>query len=430
MTDLAQGMILLVAGIGVFLVGIWHLGGFGDFWSLLPQGHRFAFSAINEPADFSALGIFAQDGLANSGAFMLMNQGIIMRFLSMRSVLDARKMAICWTLILMPLAALATSGGGWIARAMVEQGGFETTSGDAFIEVAAVLLIPGVFGFVLAALTAALMSTADTLINASTAIFLNDVYRPYLNPNQPDRHYLRVARFTSFVVVIVGLLLVQIFMAEKSIYSAHGLFTAAVTPPIVVAIVLGILWKRYTPAAAVATVCGGGALIGLSLFAPFDDWFVKPFSFGMGPDSYKFMRALFGLVTCTSIGVVVSLITKPRPLDAIRGLVNGTQLDAMRSFKGGEPNRAIGRTVRADLATDEGVVPETVRVSPDTLRAISAAPGDIVYVNDARWWFGGLRSLHLRAVEGEAGQPLQINPQDAEGARLDVDRAHTIQKLI
>ena len=141
MTDLAQGLILLVAGVGVFLVGVAHVGGWIDFWALLPQGHRFAFSSMTEPPEFSAVGIFAQDGLANTGAFMLMNQGIIMRFLSMRSVLDARKMAICWTLLLMPLAAIATSGGGWVARAMVEQGGFETTAGDSFIHAAEVLMI-------------------------------------------------------------------------------------------------------------------------------------------------------------------------------------------------------------------------------------------------------------------------------------------------
>lgn len=431
MTDLAQGFILLIAGIGVFLVGVWHLGGFGDFWSLLPQGHRFAFSPMNEPPEFSAYGIFAQDGLANTGAFMLMNQGIIMRFLSMRSVLDARKMAICWTLLLMPLAAIATSGGGWIARAMVEQGGFETTAGDAFIHVADVLLMPGVFGFVLAALTAALMSTADTLINASTAVFINDVYRPYLKRNQPDAHYLKVARFTSFSVVIIGLLLVQIFMAEKSIYSAHGLFTAAVTPPIVVAIVLGILWKRYTPVAAVATICGGGALIALSLFAPFDDYLVGPFSLGMGEKSYNFTRALFGIAVCTGIGVAVSYVTKPRTLDSIRGLVTGTQLDAMRAFKGGgEPNRADSRPERTTLAADQSVPSGSVRVSPETLRAISAAPGDIVYVSDARWWFGGLRSLHLRAVEGGSDEALQVHPEDAANARLDLARPHTIEKLI
>ena len=430
MTDLMQGMILLVAGLGVFFVGIWHLGGFGNFWDLLPQGHRFMYSEFDAPPNFSAYGIFGQDGLANSGAFMLMNQGIIMRFLSMRSVTDARKMAICWTLILMPLAAVTTSGGGWIARAMVENGGLETTSADAFIEVSHLLLMPGIFGFVLAALTAALMSTADTLINASTAIFLNDIYRPYIRPNLEDRQYLRVARITSFAVVILGLALVNIFMRQESIYSAHGLFTAAVTPPIVVAIVLGLLWKRYTPAGALATTVGGSILIGVSLFAPFDDWLVGPFSIGMGPDSYKFTRALFGLTACTAIGVGVSLLTKARPLDDIRGFVTGTQLDAMRFFKGGEPNRKPGGRSVARLELDDSVPRGMAQVSSAALSTMAADANDIVYVCDARWWFGGLRSIHVRAAEGAPDGVVRLNPADAEGAHLDPVRGCFVEKLL
>ncbi len=431
MTDLAQGLILLVAGLGVFFVGIVHLGGFADFWALLPEGHRYAFSRFNEPANFSAIGIWGQDGLANSGAFMLMNQGIIMRFLSMRSVSDARKMAVCWTLVLMPLAAVTVSGGGWIARAMVEQGGFATNANDSFIAAAHVLLMPGVFGFVLAAMTAALMSTADTLINASTAIFINDIYRPYLKPGKQDRHYLSVARVTSFVVVTIGILLVLVFMREKSIYSAHGMFTAAVTPPIVVAILFGILWKGYTPAAAVATIVGGGALIALSLRAPFDGWFLEPLSFGMGPDSYKFIRALFGLICCSGIGVGVSLFTTPRKLDDIRGLVTGTQLDAMRTFKGGEPNRTPSRYMPASIAITSDVDQGIASLSPAFAESISANDGDIVYVCDARWWFGGLRSVHARArIDATATDAVRMHPDDAIAAHFDEGVAIKVNRLL
>ncbi|MHC4734063.1 MAG: sodium:solute symporter family protein [Planctomycetota bacterium] len=82
MTDLAQGLILLIAGLGLFIAGIYHLGGFDQFWSLLPQEHKYAFSDFNAPPTFSFVGIYVQDGLANTGALMLMHQGFIMRFLS------------------------------------------------------------------------------------------------------------------------------------------------------------------------------------------------------------------------------------------------------------------------------------------------------------------------------------------------------------
>jgi len=95
MTDLIQGIILLIAGLGLFAAGIYHFGGFGDFWSLLPRSHKFAFSDFNGPAEFSFIGIYVQDGLANTGALMLMHQGFIMRFMSLKSVKDSRRMVVC-----------------------------------------------------------------------------------------------------------------------------------------------------------------------------------------------------------------------------------------------------------------------------------------------------------------------------------------------
>ncbi len=204
MTDLAQGLILLVAGLGLFFAGVYHVGGFASFWALLPESNRFAFSEFNRPDDFSFIGIYTQDGLANTGAFVLMNQGMIMRFLSIRTVNDARKMAVLWILVLAPLAAVTVSSGGWVARALVENGELQTEGKDSFIDAAHFLCAPGIFGFVLAALTAALMSTADTLITAVSAIFVNDVYRPYIHANADDRHYLVVARFSSVTTCLLG----------------------------------------------------------------------------------------------------------------------------------------------------------------------------------------------------------------------------------
>lgn len=431
MTDLAQGIILLIAGLGLFGIGILHLGGFGEFWSLLPKSHKYLFSEFNAPPSFSFIGIFGQDGLANTGAFVLMNQGMIMRFLSLKSVNEARKMVLFWVLVLYPLAAIAVAGGGWIAVALVANGDLETTGQDAFVDAASYLVRPGVFGFILAALTAALMSTADTLITAVSAIVLNDIYRPYLKPNAPDKHYLRVARFTSLVTVLIGIALVLVFQQQESIYKAHGMFTAAVTPPIVVAVFLGILWKRYSPAAALVTMVGGGILVGLSFVPGLDSLFIEPFSFGMGEDSYKFTRSFFGLTVCGVLGIGTTLFTKPKSAEALIGLVNGTQREAMHSYKGSVPNRVEGKVAVSTVQTDATLEHENeVRVPADLMEQMSAEPGDILYVSDARWWFGGLRSVHVRAASGGEGGNIQLPVHAMERAHLSDGQRVTIEKIM
>jgi len=431
MTDLVQGIILLVAGLGLFAVAIYHFGGFGDFWALLPRSHKFAFSEFSAPPKFSFIGIYVQDGLANTGALMLMHQGFIMRFLSLKSVKDSRRMVVCWILVLAPLAAIATSCGGWIARALVNNGELVTEPGDSFVKAAHFLCAPGVFGFVLAALTAALMSTADSLINAVSAIFVNDIWRPYIKPNRDDKHYLRVARITSLGAAALGLALVPIFMKD-TIYGAHSMFTAAVTPPVLVAILFGITWKRYTPAAAFVTIVGGAVLIGLSFIWP--DALVGPFDFGMGPDSYKFMRALFGLLAAGSLGVSVTWFTKPKPAEKIKGLVAGTQLDAMRRFKGGTPNRRPGEKVRLITRFDPKLAGQNVVIVPQSaLDKMAADPGDLLYASHIRWWYGGLRSVHVKAgtpSESKDENIVRISPEDAASAHFTEGQQVVLEKIM
>ena len=431
MTDLVQGIILLVAGLGLFAAAIYHFGGFGDFWALLPRSHKFAFSDFNAPPEFSFIGIYVQDGLANTGALMLMHQGFIMRFLSLKSVKDSRRMVVCWILVLAPLAAIATSCGGWIAKALVNNGELVTEPGDSFVKAAHFLCAPGVFGFVLAALTAALMSTADSLINAVSAIFVNDIWKPYIKPNDDDKHYLRVARITSLAAAGMGLALVPIFMKD-TIYGAHSMFTAAMTPPVLMAILLGITWKRYTPAAAFVTIVGGAILIGLSFVWP--DVMVGPFDFGMGPDSYKFMRALFGLLAAGTLGVAITLFTKPCSAEKIKGLVAGTQLHAMRRFKGAEPNRRPGEKVRLTVKIDTQLSGQNVVVaSQSALDKMAAEPGDLLYASHVRWWYGGLRSVHVKAgkpIESEDEEILRISPEDADTAHFNEGQQVMLEKII
>jgi len=429
MTDFVQGLILLVAGVGLFAAAIYHFGGFGDFWSLLPQSHKYAFSDFNAPPKFSFVGIYVQDGLANTGALMLMHQGFIMRFLSLKSVKDSRRMVVCWILVLTPLAAVATSCGGWIAKALVNNGELTTTSEDSFVKAANFLCAPGVFGFVLAALTAALMSTADSLVNAVSALFVNDIWRPYIKPARSDKHYLLVARITSLCAAGLGLALVPIFMRD-SIYGAHSMFTAAVTPPVVMTILFGILWKRYTPAAAFATIVGGGLLIGLSFVWP--DALVGPFDFGMGPDSYKFMRALFGLLAAGVIGVIVTWFTRAKPQAELKGLIAGTQVDAIREFKGGEPNRRPGKKTRLQVRLDSSLSGTNLVVVPQSaLDMMAAEPGDLLYASHIRWWYGGLRSVHVKAGSpGDHEGRMLISPEDAATAHFTAEQQVVVEKIM
>jgi SSS family solute:Na+ symporter len=430
MTDLAQGIILLIGGFLLFFLGLHVLGGWEAFWSGLPILHRLPFAKFNEPHEFHFVGIFWQDGIANTFALYMMNQGFILRFLSLKSVKEIKKTFLSLVLVLMPLAAFAVSNAGWLGRAMVSQGVLppDVDANQIFVRVANTVCQPGLFGFVMAALTAALMSTIDTLINAVSAVAVNDVYKPYVAPNASDKHHLRVARIVSFSAALLGIALVPVFASFKSIYVAHGSFTASITPPMVVTIVLGVYWKKFTSSAAFWTLFGGTVMVVLSIAWPV---LITPFSHGVDPSGgFKYMRALFGLAASGIIAVLVSYLTKTKSAKAIEGLVVGTLDKAKEKYKGAPANEVEGKKVAVLLSVSEEI--EELSVSKKIAQLMAAKKGDIVYVSDARRWLGGLRSVHARisAIHEEDTLEVWITPALAKQGNLVVDRKHRIEKII
>jgi len=428
MTDLAQGVILLVAGLILFGLGLHALGGWDTFWSGLPLAHRLPFASFNEPHSFHFAGIFWQDGVANNIALYMMNQGFILRFLSLKSVREGKKAFTVLLIVLMPLATLAIANAGWLGRSMVSAGILpaDTNADHIFVAVADKVCVPGLFGFVMAALTAALMSTVDTLINAVSAVTVNDIYKPYFKPSAPDRHYLKVARIVSLSSAGVGIALVPLFASFNSIYQAHAWFTAAVTPPMVVAIVLGAFWKRYTPRAAFWTLAGGLILVGASIRWPV---LISPFAHGVDPaGGFKFMRALYGLAGSLAIGVIVTLFTKPKPLAEIEGLVIGTLKRGKEKYKGGKVNERPGRDVVGRLSPQSGI--DGVQLTEKMLDRLAARIGDLVYVADARRWLGGIRSLHVKVTGVHSDEGCVQLPKEliAEGSLL-AGRDHRVEKI-
>ncbi|MFQ6604951.1 MAG: sodium:solute symporter [Fidelibacterota bacterium] len=468
-TDLLQGFILLFAGLMLFFLGLSFLGGFDTFWSLLPVDWKLPLADFNKPPDFNFVGIFWQDAIAGSIGFLFMNQGLLMRFMACRSVNEGRKAAAVNILVVLPISAIVVGNAGWLGKAisMADPGLVppNTSPDQIFVVVANIVSHPGVFGFVMAALTAALMSTVDTLINATAAIFVNDVYRPlktYFKRNsgtvrEVERRELGMARISSIAITALGVLAVLAFKNFPTVYEAHGYFHSTLTPPLVVAIFLGIFWKRFTPAAVITTFLGG---VGLMLLgARYPGVFIAPFDHGisMNPTHpYSYIRALYNMAVCTGVGVMAGLTTNwqqavvarlERKSDTIftalivvavllfvlpmfqvgtpgmqflmilvlitllpvlvthyvaydeekatSGLITASITEARRAFKGGEPNDKLGEKVLVDWQIRDGD-DDAVLLAKDDLEKMKAQPGDLVYLCDKRAWFGGLKSIHAR----------------------------------
>lgn len=430
MTDLVQGVILLIAGFVLFFLGLKVLGGWEGFWSGLPLLHKIPFAQFNQPKEFHFVGVFWQDGVANTFALYMMNQGFILRFLSLKSVKEIKKTFLALILVLMPLATFAVSNAGWLGRAMQTHGLLPAgvNPEQIFVQVADKVCVPGLFGFVMAALTAALMSTIDTLINAVSSIAVNDVYKPHIRKDAADKHYLKVARMVSLSSALLGIALVPVFASFKSIYLAHGSFTASITPPMVITILLGAYWKRFTSSAAFWTLFGGSLIVALSIVWPV---LVTPFSHGVDPTGgFKYMRALFGLAGSLLIGLFVSYLTRAESPEKMQGLVAGTLEKAKEKFKRGPVNETEGKKAKVRIIMDKNI--EGIHVSSRVARLMAVNSGDLVHLSDCRWWLGGLRSIQARitGLHEREEECVFVSPELIEMGHLILSRRHCLEKIL
>lgn len=449
-TDLLQGLLLLAMGVVVFLLGVGYIGGFERLWEGLPPAHRLPFAQFNHPTGYHAVGDFWNDAVVGTFAFYMINQGVLMRFLSAKSVRDGRKAMLLTVILIMPIAAIGVTGAGWIGRAMVthemaplddlssridstdpaDVEAVDDAARNIFVTVSRVVCMPGVFGLVIAAVLAALMSTLDTLITAVTAICVNDVWRPLL-PNRDDRYYLGVARSTSVVAVVLGLVLIPVFNRYETIYQALSMFTSLIIPPLVVVICLAITWPRFRARAAFWTLVTGSLCMLASWRWPI---LVQPFSHGVDPaDGFPFLRGLFGLVVSSGLALVFTWLDKtPGRESSLDGLVMGRLDQARALYKGGTPSeRGIGQSMVLNLhILDDGGDGE-IRLPPEALLRLEAEPGDLVHVSDARWWLGGLRSLHMRiGPPSDRAGVAQMAAAQLEASHLLADRPVRVEKMM
>ncbi|MCB0377237.1 MAG: sodium:solute symporter family protein [Bdellovibrionales bacterium] len=447
-TDLFQGIMLYVAGGLAIFAGIYALGGFDEWWAYLPVNHRLPFVHLTDNPMFNSAGLFWGEALAGSIAFTFMNQGFLMRYLTIKSVNEGRKAAFFNVMVTLPVSAVIVGAIGWIGKSLVIK---QTVTGGAlagyeFVDIqntfhtfiivcwATVKHNAWIFGFIVAALMAALMSTIDTLINACAAIGIYDLYKPLIKPEASDEHYLKAARWASIITTFIGLLLVIWFHAQKgSLMSIHYKGIMIIIPAIVTTIFMGAFWKRFNATAACASMILGSIVTVITVWFPdvIDPlaWFLS------GPQNgiYIYFRALFGMLITAVIGFVITLLTSHRDDKDVTGLTIDTLDEAMHSYKGGEPNHEVGKKVyEMQVKKDESIQADWIEVAPSAMTTLKARDGDLLYMTDSRWWLGGLRSYHVKVKTNKAlgDKDIAMSTPTFEEAYFLPGKAVTLEKII
>jgi SSS family solute:Na+ symporter len=234
------------------------------------------------------------------------------------------KMAVPFIVILPGLLALAVLPFSLVPESAVGPGQ------HSYNEVLPLMLArycgPGLLGLGITALIAGFMSGMAGNVSAFATVWTYDLYRSFIRKGAPDAHYVKVGRWCIILGVLISIGTAYLVMQFKSIMDyVQALFSFFIAP-LFGTVVLGMLWKRVTPAAGFWGLLAGTVssitMWGLvradhSLLAYIA---LSPHAKDMAENMY---RALWSWLICVSVTVVVTAFTKPKPLEQLTGLVYG-----------------------------------------------------------------------------------------------------------
>ncbi|MEO5922341.1 MAG: sodium:solute symporter family protein [Bryobacteraceae bacterium] len=185
---------------------------------------------------------------------------------------------------------------------------------------------PGLLGLGITALIAGFMAGMAGNVTAFSTVWTYDIHRALFRPHASDAHYMTVGRWCTILGVLASVGTAYVVMQFLSIMDyVQALFSFFVAP-LFGTVLLGMLWKRATPAGGFwGLLLGTLASVGMWIWGRLDPGALSiialsPNAASMAENMY---RALWSWLVCVGVTVVVSLATTPLPEQSLTGLVYG-----------------------------------------------------------------------------------------------------------
>src|SRR5262252_9118892 len=288
-------------------------------------------SASNNPMGINWIGIVFGLGAVQSMGYWTTDFLVVQRVLSAKDIRSAKLAPIIGSFFKMavPLIVMLPGLLGLAVLPMHLVPASEAQAGQhSYNEVLPLMLArycgPGLLGLGITALVAGFMAGMAGNVSAFATVWTYDLYRPFIKKDAPDSHYVSMGRWCTLIGVFVSIGTAYLAMGFASIMdyvqALFGFFIA----PLFGTVLLGMLWKRVTPAAGfLGLLAGTTASISIFFAMKFDPKWISVFALspdakGLAQDMYQ---SLWSCVTCVVVTVLVTMVTKPKPDSELHGLV-------------------------------------------------------------------------------------------------------------
>jgi SSS family solute:Na+ symporter len=182
----------------------------------------------------------------------------------------------------------------------------------------------GILGVGITALIASFMSGMAGNVTAFNSVFTFDIYQSYFVKNKSDRHYLLVGKAVTVVGILISIVTAYIAKGFNNINDFLQLVFGFVNGPLFATFLLGMFWKRTTGHGAfwglVSGTLAAAVTHGLTIAEGKGGWIAPlyPIKSGMGQ---AFIVASVSWIFNFFTTILVSLVTKPKPEEELKGLV-------------------------------------------------------------------------------------------------------------
>ncbi len=276
-TDVVQVVLLVIGGLvttfialgkvspqGGVMEGLQHIyTQAGDkFHMVLPRNHP---EFLNLPG----IGVIIGGLWVANLYYFGFNQYIIQRALAAKSLREAQK-GLAFAAFLKLLLPVLVVVPGIVAYVMFMQGPgtveidgvqqvFLKADGSINYDLAYPWLVKsfiptGLKGLVVAALTAAILSSLASMLNSTATIFTMDIYRPYFSKQTNGSDLVAVGRISVVVALVIAVSIAPALKNMPQMFQYIQEYTGLVSPGVLAVFLMGLFWKKTNPKGAITGV--------------------------------------------------------------------------------------------------------------------------------------------------------------------------------
>jgi len=267
-TDVIQVILLVIGGLITTIIALNHitedggiLNGLEHIFEKAPEKFNMILNSEDEGySDLPGIAVLVGGMWIANLYYWGFNQYIIQRTLAAKSIAESQK-GIAFAAILKMIIPIIVVLPGIIAYVMYSENpetaqAFTDTDGSLLNDKAYPWLISsfiptGLKGIILAALSAAIVSSLASMINSTSTIFTLDIYKPMVNKNASEKNLVTVGRLSGLVALITAIIIAPVLGNIDQAFQFIQEWTGVVSPGILAIFMLGLFWNKTSARAAI-----------------------------------------------------------------------------------------------------------------------------------------------------------------------------------